>query len=1187
MSSAASAEVRVADVSISATANPKSSTRSSRIGHRMAEPKSSDDKSSSRASSHIPMPPQYSAPAQSNRDTRILPVQPTSGPAHLEFPNLEQPSIALSTTQQYGHLGQEPRQDNLPLQKPFAASIGTDTAAAAAAAAGVEGDINRMPAAAANLELRVAHNSLVSVAATSGAAGASVQSRVRSRSPQHAAGQSLSLLASVSSTDLCNFDQISASTLQASNRIQTSPSAAGSRSLMDTQPSTVSTTATATRATTPSGNPSGTHIAALDSAAAAVAACQAPGEASVRASSMPDAPAPVGDIGHVLHSSASSSAPISRQPANSPFPQLNILTENTSSQDAAMDTGSDDNCSEQQQLPLESAASTRPDESEQFSPPAHHTRALSESHIEPIRSLTGLVLSPTSPPDSHRQLGLQAHPEHSQYSSTIEGYAGSTESTILQQILARMNDIHRYCESLVQMQVHQGEQISSLEATIRQCSLPFFSRTPATGSATGPSAGPSPSRTAPQSHGVRLPAAEASSAFVESVDTGSSIPRVAQHQQEVHQRPYASEQGSTRAEQSMLQQGSERHLHRRHHHYSQGSHHIQQRYSYPSASAIPGIRPTSPTHRHLHQSRAAPYSTHTSPTMQLRRVQSPPPGKAARGQRLSAASVSQLSRHEVGLIREQSEAARRQSLLRSQQQQQQQLEVAAGSEQGVQAHYAASGSSSRARLGTHGPLPSGQLGMVSSATSMSTIADYSSSEAQRQQQQQQQQMGVSEPRMRPVHMVDTSDPNMSGSSGREAETGNIHASPYPHSSHQHQQQRYYHIQQQQQQQQQHMFPPIHAGGMVRGAVEQQSSLSRAGRPSSLQLIQPDSIISGPKGSVDKGKGSMGHQPEAAGSSQAAQQPKAGNPDAQPTAAWLSTQRHYKNAFLHLLNLETFYPTDVAMLNTFRALPDFTNEQIEANAATLLSWARGWLRYNRNAVLRNTLDNKAKASLTQLAEALQHDMHAETDFTTPSNLRRCGLLRLIYYQWQAENKLGTKSRSMYRDYETRLREIEALPSREEQEAEWREILEEEQSRRLALIRESRGSGGSSILPRPEQQSPQQRQQTPRQQMMPHRQSIEHAMHSGTQTPVPQGQAHFYQQAFSQQYRRPMVPGSQYSPAQQYQFRHPSQQRGFPGGPERHQQAWPMDTTEGWQSRETAQATGKDNDSDMSVKLSPEP
>ncbi|KAJ2844474.1 hypothetical protein IWW36_005173, partial [Coemansia brasiliensis] len=660
----------------------------------MAESKSSDEKSSSRASSHISMPfqPPYPTQVQSNRDTGILPVQPNSGPAHLEFPNLEQPSIALSTTQQYGHLRQErePRQDNLPLQKPFAASIGTDTASA------MESDINRMPDG--NLEICAAQNSLLGPGAATTAAApiASVQSRVcRSGSPQVVSGQSLSLLASVSSTDLCSFDQISASTLQASNCIQTSPSAAGSRSLMDTQPSTVSTTATATRATTPSAS---AHHPTASASAAPVAACETPSMASIRASSMPDASSsyiPLGDIGHVLHSSASSSAPISRQPVNSPFPQLSIHTDNTNDQDAAMDTGSDDNGQEQRLPPVVSAASTRPDESGQFSPAAlaHHARTLSESHIEPIRSLTGLVLSPTSPSDSHRQsLSLQTQPGHSQYSSTIVGYAGSTESTILQQILARMNDIHRYCENLVQMQVHQGEQISSLEAAIRQYSMPIFPRTPATGSATGPSAGPSPSRP-PRSHVLRqLPVgsseellerrqvAETSSTAVEPADTATSggIPRVIQHQQEMHQRSYASEQGPTRAEQSAPQQGSERHLHRRHHHYSQSSHHIQQRYSYPSASSIPsGFRPTSPTHRHLHQSRAAPYSTHTSPTMQLRRVQSPPPGRAVRGQRLSAAPIPQLGRQEVVLAREQPETAHRQSILWSQQQQQQQQEAAA------------------------------------------------------------------------------------------------------------------------------------------------------------------------------------------------------------------------------------------------------------------------------------------------------------------------------------------------------------------------------------------------------------------------------------------------------------------------------------------------------------------------------
>ncbi|KAJ2827061.1 hypothetical protein GGI24_002741, partial [Coemansia furcata] len=175
-------------------------------------------------------------------------------------------------------------------------------------------------------------------------------------------------------------------------------------------------------------------------------------------------------------------------------------------------------------------------------------------------------------------------------------------------------------------------------------------------------------------------------------------------------------------------------------------------------------------------------------------------------------------------------------------------------------------------------------------------------------------------------------------------------------------------------------------------------------------------------------------------------------------------RQYKTALLHLLSLESFYPSDMAMLNMFRSMGDFTADQVEIHGATLLSWARGWLRYSRNAVLRSTLDNKSKEPIKNLAEALQHDLHSDEDFTTPSNLRRCTLLRLIYFQWQAVNKLGTKSQSMYRDYESRLREIEALPTAEEQERDWKMITTEEQQRRLEMIRESRQRSDSIIQPR---------------------------------------------------------------------------------------------------------------------------
>ncbi|KAJ2864578.1 hypothetical protein GGI22_001691 [Coemansia erecta] len=304
-----------------------------------------------------------------------------------------------------------------------------------------------------------------------------------------------------------------------------------------------------------------------------------------------------------------------------------------------------------------------------------------------------------------------------------------------------------------------------------------------------------------------------------------------------------------------------------------------------------------------------------------------------------------------------------------------------------------------------------------------------------------------------------------------------------------------------------------------------------------------------------------------------------NPEAHPTPGWLSTQRRYKVALLHLLTLESFYPSDVAMLNTFRAQGDFTSEQIETHGAALLSWARSWLRYNRNAVLRSTLENKAKMPLAQLAEALQHDLHAETDFTAAHNMRRCALLRLIYYQWQAINKLGTKSQSLYRDYEGRLREIEALPTAHEQEAEWSAILDEEQARRSALIRESRGSGGSTILPRPvdEQAIQQQRHRPQTQPAMPRgnipliaplRSSVlDWPAHSATEaTPSEQQQQQQQQQQhYSQHYAVAAAP------------------MGSSGGGAQ-QQREAMDV-EGKQERRM-QTVGKDDDSEMSVKLSPE-
>ncbi|KAJ2754925.1 hypothetical protein GGI19_002045 [Coemansia pectinata] len=268
-----------------------------------------------------------------------------------------------------------------------------------------------------------------------------------------------------------------------------------------------------------------------------------------------------------------------------------------------------------------------------------------------------------------------------------------------------------------------------------------------------------------------------------------------------------------------------------------------------------------------------------------------------------------------------------------------------------------------------------------------------------------------------------------------------------------------------------VLPPIRIGGggdgpqQVTPTVPARAAATSFGgnTGSSLHLVQPSAIAYTHSGHVASDYSGTVDGPVFSGGS-SSEQPARGNRDAQPTHAWLASQRQYKTALLHLLSLESFYPSDMAMLNMFRSMGDFTADQVEIHGATLLSWARGWLRYSRNAVLRSTLENKAKEPVKLLAEALQHDLHSETDFTTPPNLRRCALLRLIYFQWQAINKLGTKSQSMYRDYESRLREIDALPTLEEQEREWETIVKEEQQRRLEIIRDSRQRSDSVIQPR---------------------------------------------------------------------------------------------------------------------------
>ncbi|KAJ2699691.1 hypothetical protein H4218_002515 [Coemansia sp. IMI 209128] len=412
---------------------------------------------------------------------------------------------------------------------------------------------------------------------------------------------------------------------------------------------------------------------------------------------------------------------------------------------------------------------------------------------------------------------------------------------------------------------------------------------------------------------------------------------------------------------------------------------------------------------------------------------------------------------------------------------------------------------------------------------------------------------------------------------------------------------------------------------------------------SLHLVQPSVVSYGPGShAAYKGK-SVASDYNGAIDGPAfggGEQPARGNRDAQPTHTWLASQRHYKTALLHLLSLESFYPSDMAMLNMFRSMGDFTPEQVETHGATMLSWARGWLRYSRNAVIRSTLDNKAKESIKTLAEALQHDLHSEIDFTTPSNLRRCTLLRLIYFRWQAVNKLGTKSQSMYRDYETQLRELDALPTFEEQEQEWEKIVKEEQQRRLDNIREARQRSDSIIQPRtrarPEQMfqskiqmtvappqpppsvppqmsasAPTSASATSGQSELAHGTSAMQQLslsrrQSGDwmptfppplpdQSPTP-GSSHYHysaqQQQHQQHYQGPPLPSpshlhyrQHYQPAQPA---HPPPQAHYPRNPNygdflhKQQLRYRPREPEG-----NVQVESMDNDSEMSVNLSPEP
>ncbi|KAJ2156677.1 hypothetical protein GGF46_005023 [Coemansia sp. RSA 552] len=860
------------------------------------------------------------------------------------------------------------------------------------------------------------------------------------------------------------------------------------------------------------------------------------------------------------------------------------------------------------------------------SPPGlQHSRALSESSGVPIRSLTTLALSATSPQCQQRlspgPLSRQSQPSFSPTSIS--------DQVTLQQILARVDDVHRHCASLVQIQTQQGEQLRLIEAAVLQHGI--ITRAPMT-------------QAAPQSLSVALRRASAS-LRPGSPGDGSSNPRTGGAPDAMHS-PYHAQPVQDAAD-STEPGGATRGRLTRHQSHSdlapispsQGYHLDRPPHHNPPHAATSSL---SRHHSmHLHQGQAVPYgsSRAQSPHEGVRARQ----GSVHRPQKMTGPPPGWLSRPPVPSA------------------------PSGTGERATRVQHAAPGSSSQAR---HGLAPSA-FGYPAPGGGVGNAAASSTSMAELYGQPPVQYPGARAKRLRMADSVEDLGAGIAGGGGSGSGDTDLYAqSPA----------RYYHSQQQQQQSRA-MLPPIQTGGMARGAQgDPRSLIARPrGQSAGVQLIRPDVVptagtVRMPRDVQSQGEagmlasGSRGHP----GGTAASGPGRGGNPDAQPTQTWLSGQRQYKNALLRLLTLDSFYPSDVAMLNMFRSQGDFTSEQVEANGAALMSWARSWLRYNRNAVLKGTLETKAKATLPQLAETLQHDLNATVDFTKPENLRRCALLRLIYYQWQAENKLGTKSQSLYRDYEARLREIEAMPTPEEQEQEWGAIMEEENSRRLSLIREGRGSGGMALLPRPSRTmqpmslSPPQNRQLPPpalalgQQALSMQQPLQQGQHgSGQATPVTprsqptrrqsedwppypmmgsppsSGQAHYHQQAFQQhqhqqhqqqqRYRDAMRqhelaagPQGHYGqqhlrahpqqsppppppPMHPYRFSHPTQlfspqppdsAISFQQSADRYRAAdpGPMRADPSWQSSgniEGAQVTGKDDGSEISVKMSPEP
>ncbi|KAJ2054977.1 hypothetical protein GGH13_008013, partial [Coemansia sp. S155-1] len=657
-----------------------------------------------------------------------------------------------------------------------------------------------------------------------------------------------------------------------------------------------------------------------------------------------------------------------------------------------------------------------------------HGHSLSESQISPIRSLTALALSQSRSPSQSPRLGR----------SSIAGthtLRPLLDASAQQELLLKVEDIQRYCDSLRQVQAQQASKIRSLEATVRRFSdvtspSSTHQHTPAATTATGSAAAqlvsaaispPPPlpsssidermalhyhqhhhqrvmmppafepltssssaaaaggSRPIPHLPPVQAPMASLSSTPIHrSSDVMAEGPQYSHQPQPAvaYQQSHSAAAGvaSERRAAAQMSAGMEQQhgaqqqpltapQHSHHHSYS------QQMSTQPSPTGFASRFPA-PTQGHQQAYRPT-LSDQFSPKMAR---QASPPSLAAVGgshghhRSLGAGSRSQLHQHSyqrpggsVGRSRRGSAAMpapyamssghgdERDTRLPHHHQQQHQPQRPF---QVLPPPPLPLSSSSSSRRASAGPSAFGYPAVAASAMpapfgSATTPADFAPRSAGGDGGGQGGTfpvMASGHPSMRMKRPRDAesgdefADAHVSGANDAAGDATLPHTPSRAYSMHHPAQSRHHSSHHHA------VLPPIRISDSSQQATPSGSARTAATSfggnvGGSLHLVQPSAIAYSHSGLVAGDYGGAVDVPAFSGS----EQPARGNRDAQPTHAWLASQRQYKTALLHLLSLESFYPSDMAMLNMFRSMGDFTADQVEIHGATLLSWARGWLR----------------------------------------------------------------------------------------------------------------------------------------------------------------------------------------------------------------------------------------------------